>query len=1031
MNQIMRRLAFFSVALSLLAVWQPAHSNSQKPPINKKVARDDLPRIPATEPEDALKTFRLANGFRLELVAAEPLVGDPVDACFDENGRMFVAEMHGYPFSHEPTRLNPKGGGLKDAGVVRLLEDSNGDGKFDKSTVFADGISWPVSVCCYNGGVFVLAPQFLYYFKDTTGDGKADVKEVVLEGFGRDNVQSTCNNLKWGLDNRIYFAAGRNPAKLKLRGKPLFDARGRDVRFDPKTETFELVTGGRQFGLSMDDWGNRFVCSNSNHIQQVVYPQRYLARNRYLAASSSVRSIAADGASARVYRISPPEPWRIIRQKWRAEAKGYKLVVEDDGSWKFVPLDPKKKPGGVPTEYPVGYFTSATGVTIYRGDAYPAEYRGNAFIGDVGGNLVHRKNLKPDGVRFRAERADKGEEFIRSTDNWFRPVNFVNAPDGTLYVLDMYRETIEHPHSIPEEIKQFLHLTSGRDRGRIYRLAPPDAERRRPPKLGDATTAELVEQLASRNAWNRETAQRLLVERRDKQAVPLLATLAEESPEPLARMHALYALQGLESLTAEHVRSALHDKSPRVREHAVKLAEPFLRKPDDLLSDVLRLCDDDDDRVRFQAAFTLGELPTVRAVGGLVRLAGDPRNGGEIRTAMLSSVGKTADRLTARLLTDETFLEKKHAPALLSELGLIIGANPDPAGAMDVLAAVTNNEPRLAVQQIVLASLGEGLNRRGSSIADLLSADQTPAALKQRVQRLFETAAETAGDGKRPVVERSAAIGVLAFAEFSTVEDTFAGLLSPQSPTALQRAAVSALSQHDSAAAAKRLVAGWRQYSPAVRRDVVDALLSSRSRIALLLDALEGRTIRSGDLTRDKKEVLTNHPDRRIRARSRKLFAGEVDSNRAKVVAAYQKSLELTGDAARGAAVFKKTCAVCHQVGDVGHKVAPELASVANKSAGDLLVAILDPNREAQPNFNTYTAVTLKGKIYNGIIAEETANSITLRRAEGKQDVVLRSNIERLVASGKSLMPEGLEKELTPQNLADVIAFVKTIKPGG
>ncbi len=369
----------------------------EKPAV-RQVTEADMPRIPHTEPADALKTFRLAKGFQLEMVASEPMVSDPVDACFDEFGRMFVAEMHGYPFSHEPTQLNPEGGGLKDDGIIRMLQDSDGDGKMDRSVVYADGISWPTSVCCYNGGVFVLAPQFLYYFKDTDGDGRADIRDVVLSGFGRHNVQAVTNGLRWDLENRISFAAGGNPRQLQHRGKALFEAGQNDLRFNPKTEEFEIVTGGVQFGHSMDDWGVRFVCSNSNHIQQVIYPQNYLSRNPWLVASGLVRSIAMDGASGPVFRISPPEPWRIVRQKWRAAEKGYELVVKEDGRWEFIPLNASVKAGVIPTEFPVGYFTSATGVTIYRGGAYPEEFHGNAFVGDVGGNLVHWKILHTENV---------------------------------------------------------------------------------------------------------------------------------------------------------------------------------------------------------------------------------------------------------------------------------------------------------------------------------------------------------------------------------------------------------------------------------------------------------------------------------------------------------------------------------------------------------------------------------------------------------------------------------------------------------
>lgn len=1027
-----RRLGFPWIGLCLLLVLNGpgARPLLAAEPVKQKVQAEDLPRIPATEPADALDTFRLAGGFQLELVAAEPLVADPVDACFDAFGRMYVAEMHGYPFSQEPTKLNPAGKGKPDAGIIRLLQDTDGDGRMDRSVVFADKISWPTSVCCYDGGVFVLAPQFLYYFKDTDGDGKADVRQVVLSGFGRGNVQSLANNLKWGLDNRIYFAAGRNPTQLLHRGKPLFSARGNDVRFDPRTEKFELVTGGQQFGHSMDDWGNRFVCSNSNHIQQIVFPRAYVSRNPGLAVSGLVRSIARDGASARVFRASPPEPWRIIRQKWRAAAKGYKLVLRDDGGWEFQPLDPSKKKGVVPTEYPVGYFTSATGITIYRGNAYPAEFRGNAFVGDVGGNLVHRKVLKSAGVIFSAERADRGQEFIRTSDNWVRPVNFVNAPDGSLYVLDMYRETVEHPYSIPAEIKQFLHLESGDDRGRIYRIVSPDMRRIRPPSLGDMHNRGLVKQLESANAWNRETAQRLLCQRRDRSSVPLLETLVRSSRQPLARMHALWTLAGISALRPELLVQTLSSEThARVREHAIRLAEPFLKSSPPLCAALLKRADDADPRVRFQLALSLGEAGPETALDGLRQLAGDSRNQGHIRVAMLSSTAGIAGRLAADIVGDASLMKQTHVTGLLAELGLLVGSDRDDRPAARLLLAATADERPLATQQQVLALLGRGLSRRGYSVSKLLNSEKATPELRRQVAGVFQRASAIAADQKRNAAERAQAAGVLAFADFKTASAPLSGMLTPQTPQAVQRAAVAALAQQAGGDTAVLLLSGWRGYSPQVRRDVVDGLLLRVPRIQTLLEAVENKTVARSDLERDKKQLLMNHPNGSVRDRSRKLFGDGVQTQRSRVVAEYQKVLELDGQAERGLEVFKKKCAVCHRVGDVGHRVAPDLASVKNKSAADLLIAILDPNREAQPNFNTYTVITDNGRIYNGIIVSETAGSITLQRAEARQDVVLRSTIDTLASTGVSLMPEGLEKDLSPQNIADVIAFVQSVKP--
>jgi putative membrane-bound dehydrogenase-like protein len=972
---------------------------------------DELKRLPAVEPQDVMKTFRLQHGFQLEFVATEPDVADPVDACFDENGRMYVAEMRGYPYSEEKRPQCPGGIGRPEAGVIRLLEDTNADGRMDKSTVFADKISWPTSVCCYNGGVFVIAAPHIYYFKDTDGDDVADVREIVYSGFSRANVQGLPNNLKWALDNHIYAASGRNGAALTHRGITLFSLGRRDIRFDPKSERLEPVSGGLQFGHSMDNWGNRFVCSNSNHMLHVVFALRYLERNPFLAVPGVVRSIAKEGGAAPVFRRSPAEPWRIVRTRRRA-------------------ADPKFNTRLPKTELvPIGFFTSATGVTIYRGGAYPREFQGNAFIGDVGGNLVHRKTVTPNGASFIAQRADRNAEFLTSTDTWFRPVNFVNAPDGTLYILDMYRETIEHPFSVPADIKSYLDLESGHDRGRIYRLVSPGMQRTKPLKLGRMTAAELIAQLESPNSWNRVTAQRLLWERQDKSAVAGLEQLVTTSHSPLARLHALWTLDGLQALSPRMLLTATADAHAGVREHAVRLCEQYLMTTPKLFDAVAQLAADKDYRVRLQVAFSLGEAKPGDALAALSGIAATGGIDRDLQNAVLSSVGKTADRLTASLLDDDQRLRRARASGMLQELLKIVGADKQTAPAVRVLNALTTHNLAVDVQQSVVQALGEGLARRGSSIPQVLSEKTVGDKTRQQIQSLFIAAGRTAADEKAALASRRAAAGLLAYADFGTASGYLKALLTPLAAKSLQLAAVNALAQHPQPETGPTLLKNWRSYSPEVRRAVVDVTLSRTNRVSALLDAVVAGTVKPGEIDRDKKQLLLNHPTAGIRTRARKLLGDDVATDRTKVVAGFQKVLKLDANPARGRKVFLKQCAVCHKVGNEGKQVGPDLASTKNKSPADLLLAILDPNREAQPNFTNYTLVTAQGKVITGMIATETSNSITLRRAEGKQDTVLRSNIESLTSSGKSLMPEGLEKEITPEQLADLISFVRTIVP--
>ena len=397
----------------------------------------ELPRIPSMSTDQALKSFQIQPGFRLSLAAAEPLVTDPVSACYDADGRLYVVEMRGYPYpENSPT------------GNVRRLEDTNGDGTFDKSTVFADGLSWPTGVLASDGGVFITVAPDIIYAKDTNGDGVADLQRVMFSGFGTQNVQGLVNGLIWGPDGWIYGTSSSNGGEIQNRTHPdqkLVSVRGQDFRFRPDGSAFEAIAGGGQFGHAFDDWGHRFTCNNSNHIRQIVLEPGDLASNPALTVPSVIQDIAVEGPAAPVFRISAPEPWRVVRTRQRV-------------------ADPEMLAKLAPTErFAAGFFTSATGVTIYRGTAYPAEYQGNAFIGDVGANLVHRKLLAARGAEFQATRADQNVEFLASPDNWFRPVNFVNTPSGTLLILDMYRETIEHPFSIPEPIKKHLDLTSGRD----------------------------------------------------------------------------------------------------------------------------------------------------------------------------------------------------------------------------------------------------------------------------------------------------------------------------------------------------------------------------------------------------------------------------------------------------------------------------------------------------------------------------------------------------------------------------------------
>jgi len=963
----------------------------------------ELPRIKSLTAPEALKAFKVHAGFALEPVATEPLVTDPVSVCYDEDGRLYVVEMRGYPYpENSPT------------GYVRRLEDVDGDGRFDRSTIFVEGLSWPTGVVPYDGGVFISVVPDIIYAKDTDGDGKADVKKVMFTGFEFQNVQGLVNGLLWGPDGWIYGVASSNGGVIKNLAKPdakPVSVRGRDFRFKPDGSAFEAISGGGQFGHSFDDWGHRFTCGNSNHIRQIVLPSHYLERNPALAGIPVIDDIAAEGPASTVYRISATEPWRVVRTRQRAADPEYR----------------KKLP---PSELVAsGFFTSATGVTIYRGDAFPPEYRGNAFIGDVGGNLVHRKTLAKHGAEFLATRADQNVEFLASPDNWFRPVNFANTPDGTLLILDMYRETIEHPFSIPEPIKKHLDLTSGKDLGRLYNLVPESGYRRRRPDLGGATTARLVSVLADPSAWWRETAQRLLIERNDRgAAVPLLKQLAKDRPNALGRVHALWVLQVFGALGNEELVAALKDADPNVREQAAKLSEGHLQAGSDVSKGLLALADDPDSMVRFQTALTLGAA-TGRdplALAALAKIAVKDAGDRWTRAAVLSSVPHRAADLIVRLADQSPgFFTKPGGRELFQELTVLVGAENDPAAVKTVLARFSGSDADPGLTRAVVLGLGLGLQRSGGSLRDAL---RGPAG--ETLKGVFDRASDVAkGDG--PAGPRVDAIRLLSLGSVDQALAVVPDRLDAREPTPVQLAAVQTLADLPDPRVGPAILGHWKSLSPAVRREAVEALFARPERLQALLEAIESKTVTASDLDPARQKLLLTHPNGSFRSRAEKALGGAARADRGATIAAFRKALGLTGEREKGRDVFKKVCATCHKAEGQGVDVGPNLATVTGRTPEDLLIHILDPNREVAPNFVNYNVETTDGRILTGLIAEESANAVTLKRAEGVTDVVPRARIESIASTGLSLMPEGLEKGLEPQDFADLIAYVRGIQSAG
>ncbi len=964
-----------------------------EPPLSS----NDLPRFPPVTAQAALQTFQVRKGFHMELVAAEPEVVSPVALSFDENGRMFVVEMVDYSERRDQ---------VPHLGRIRLLEDTHGDGVYDKSTVFAADLPWPTAVFCYNGGIFVAATPDILYLKDTDGDGKADVRETVFTGFAegmeRINVQAMLNTFIWGLDNRIHGATSGNGGSIRSLRHPeakRVDVHGRDFVIEPRSLTLSSEAGGGQHGLSFDDCGRRFACNNSDHIRLFMYDDAYAARNPFYSMPSALASIAVDGPAAEVYRISPEEPWRVIRTHWRVAG-----------------LVPGPIEGGGRAS---GYFTGATGTTIYRGNAYPEEFLGNAFVADCGGNLIHRKVLVADGVSLKAQRPadEQTVEFAASRDTWFRPVQFANAPDGTLCVIDMYREIIEHPWSLPDNIKKLVDLNSGNDRGRIYRIAPDGFKPPSAPRLGKASTAELVATLENRNGWHRDTAARLLYERQDRSAVPLLAELAARSKFPLARVHALHALEGLGALTEEHVLKGLQDADATVREHAIKLSERFLHDgaaSPQMLAQFQALAGDPSITVRYQLAFTLGEIKGETKIKALAVIAQRDRESSWTRTAVLSSLAQGAGELFAVLSGDAAFCDTVQGEDFLRELVVLVGSRNDHEEVSRVLEYIGNvSEP--AISFALVRALGDGLKGGGSLLG----------ISGQQVRELFAAAAKSAVDGQAAEKTRAEAARLLGLTGFADSGGILLSLLDQGQPQVVQLAAISSLGRFNDPQIGQALTKIWAKLSPRLRSETLSVLLARPDRAMALLSAIQAGEIRPEELGTSQSKFLRTHPKPEVRELAERVLVAAPAGQRQVVINAFMPALSLQGNAAKGRKIYQERCSFCHRLGGEGHAVGPDLVTVKNTGKEKLLVNILDPNREVRPEFVSYVVQTKDDDSFVGLIANETSTTITVRQAYGKEDVLSRSKIRTMRSQGQSLMPEGLEVGLVPQDLADLLEYIE------
>ena len=934
-------------------------------------------------PDQALLTLKLDPDFEVKLFAAEPMVLDPVDVVFDERGRAFVADMLDLPW--DP----PKG--KKARSRIVMLEDTNGDGRADKSTVFAENVLQVSGLMVWNGGLIVPSAPEILYLKDTNGDGKADTREVWFTGFFQGNPEAQITNPRLGLDNWIYFNNTGNAGLITSPKHPKLaplQIRGADFRYHPVRGIAETAAGAGQYGSTFDDWNNRFISQNTIHLRHVVLPMHYLAR----APNLEVRDVNHDPYGKRerlMWPITRPQEWRVKRTEMRQ--KRYD----------------ENKTGRI--EHVAGHITGATGGTVYKGDAWPREYYGNIFTGDVSANLVRRDLVEPDGVTFSAKPAYEGKEFLASNDQWFRPTNFANAPDGNLYFTDMYREIIETPESIPEELKKNLDFYSGNDKGRIYRIVSkrPAASRGLKVDLGSQSTADLVTTLENPNGWHSETAKRLLLERRDKAAIAPLRRLGTA--------RALWVLEGMNALEPADLITAMKSSDAHLREQAVRMSES-LPITYSLERALLSLATDPDVRVRFQLALTLGRHAVssngAAARAALVRIAQKDAANEWTRTAvMLSGAASPVDMLRQT---------HKLNPDFELRLSRLIGVRQNPAEIAAVLTLLTPEGLDALAKGLELSGT-RGLNVPG---ADGLGEKGWKLARYLAMPTLMANAERLALDATIDPERRILALQALRGSTYAKAAAALESAVKSSAPGNVQAAAIDTAASFDDLGVSEQLLRYWKQYAPEGRARAVAALLKQKSRVPALLDAIEKGTVEPAMIEVGARNRLLEDTNPAIAKRAKTLL--KAGGDRARVVADHRDVVRMRGDIAHGKQVFEDACAKCHLPRrQGGGRVGPDLSGISMKTREELLESILNPSASIEPRFVNYIVTTKDGRTYDGVLASETPGGITLRGGQEEDVTILRRDIANIRSSSISLMPEDLEKGVSKQGLADLIAYLR------
>ena len=948
--------------------------------VHAQLPKDFVAKASSKDPlELYLGKLRVRPGMRAEIVASEPMVQSPVAIDFGSDGKIWVAEMFDYP-------MGPKGN-YEPAGRVRLLDQCDDRGIPKRSRVFLEGIPFPTGVTAWRKGGLVCSAPDILYAEDTDGDGKADKVEKLFSNFGTGNFQARVNSLVPGLDGWVHGSCGLFGGQILSHktGKilPLGD---RDFRIKPDTGEMEAATGQTQQGRVRDDGNHWFGCDNSTLATHIVLGDDVLRRNPHAAYPSMVANIAS---SPEVTRLHP------ARQVQMFQLSG-----------------------------PPNSVTAACGIGVYRDDLLGSGLRGDLFTCEPVNLLVHRMKLVPKGSTFEAKipKGEENVEFLASEDPWFRPVQMRTGPDGAIWVLDMHREVIEHPRWIPQAELARVDVRAGATMGRILRIVPIDKPLRKVPRLDQMNPLALVQTMDTPNGTVRDMAMQELLWRNlgdSVRAVEPLKNLALIGKNPSARAQAFATLFQIAPAKAiEICPKLLADKDSLVTQVALEVAVHRVDHPE-IFRLVAGLGRSTNEGIRLRSAIALGQSHDAKAISALAEMYADPKADRYLVSAILS--GLRPENLGAFV---QMFLESSQATA---------GKIGERIEALWSIAASQKNQKVLA-ESLARILRSPNLDQQMGRVADLLDlgVGDPSHETKNLLEGLFVRARAMVRDESAPLEARVGAIRLLGRKNGGD-PNILADLLSPQNSPEIQMAALDRLATIANPQTTQIVLNSLGQLSQGLRNRSVSAILSRPESTRMLLEAMEKKTISPGVLDATARQRLLMDKDPAVRKQAEEVLEAKVSSDRLAVISQYSQAIRKPGtdktanpDIAKGKEIFRKSCSICHKLDGLGHDVGPELGMVVNKGRDWLLQEILDPSRNLDGRYAQVVVSTKKGQTYSGLIGSENASSVTIKMQEGRTQSILRSEIEEWATPGKSLMPEGLEKDISVEQMGDLIGYLQS-----